>query len=252
MTAHELEHDERVIEDSAVVADRRRARRFLRSGGWVARRQLPITEGSTGHATSLRDGRYRWMLRGVDSAVAALVVLVVLPSLTGGVEAWMALVAAPLMVLLNTLSHLYERDQLVLNRTTLDEAPSLLQAGALFTLLLWILHDAATLVTLYAGDAAVVWMSSFALLLAGRGVGRALVRRATPGERCLVVGEDASITAIRQKVESASVNAEVVATLPAEPVHDRRRPRPRRRVPPARAHATTSTGRSSRRSPTAR
>ena len=98
MTAHELEHDERVIEDNAVVADRRRARRFLRSGGWTARRQLPITEGSTGHATSLRDGRYRWMLRGVDSGVAALVVLVVLPSLTGGVEAWMALIAAPLMV----------------------------------------------------------------------------------------------------------------------------------------------------------
>ena len=129
----------------------------------------------------------------------------------------MVLVAAPLMVVLNTLSRLYERDQLVLNKTTLDEAPSLLQAAALFTLLLWIVHDAATLVTLYAGDAALVWMTTFALLLAGRAVGRAQVRRVTPGERCLVVGEDASITAIRQKIENTSVSARIVATLPINP-----------------------------------
>jgi exopolysaccharide biosynthesis polyprenyl glycosylphosphotransferase len=183
----------------------------------VARRQLPITEGISGRATSLRDGRYRWMLRGVDALVAAIVVVLVLPATTAGVDPRMVFVAAPLMVCLNTLSRLYERDQLVLNRTTLDEAPSLLQAAAMFTLLLWILHDAATLVTLYAGDAAVVWMATFALLLGGRACGRALVRRASPGERCLVVGEDASITAIRQKIENTSVNAQVVATLPVSP-----------------------------------
>jgi exopolysaccharide biosynthesis polyprenyl glycosylphosphotransferase len=209
--------DAAAVEETSSDADRRRTGRFRRSGAWATWRQLPITEGITGRATSLRDGRYRWMLRSVDAAVAALVVLVVLPGLTDGVEPWMVLVAAPLMVVLNTMSRLYERDQLVLNRTTLDEAPSLLQAAALFTLLLWILHDAATLVQLYAGDVAVVWMATFALLLVGRAAGRAQVRRATPGERCLVVGEDDSITAIRQKIENTSVKAEVVATLPLGP-----------------------------------
>ncbi|HEV8054436.1 MAG TPA: sugar transferase [Candidatus Limnocylindrales bacterium] len=213
----QLEHEEPGLDESIVVTDRRPARRFRRSGARVVRRQMPITEGSTGRATSLRDGHYRWMLRGVDAAVAAAIVLLVLPATTAGVEPSMALVAALLMVLLNTLSRLYERDLLVLNRTTLDEAPSLLQAAAMFTLLLWIVHDAATLVTLYAGDAAVVWMATFALLLGGRALGRALVLRATPGERCLIVGENASITAIRQKIEDTSVNAEVVATLPVSP-----------------------------------
>jgi len=202
--------------DRRTGEERRAARRFARPGTRAVRRTWPITEGSAGRATSARDWRYRWMLRGVDAVVAVIVTLVVLPAVADGTHPLTALVAVPLIVVLSKVIGLYDRDELVLNKTTLDEAPRLLEAAALFTSLLWLLHDGATSVELDATDVMLTWTATFALLLLGRVAGRAQVRRATARERCLVVGEHASIEAIRQKLAAGGVNAEVVAALPLD------------------------------------
>ena len=47
----------------------------------------------------------------------------------------------PIAVLVNKVGGLYDRDELVLNKTTLDEAPALLQITGLFALLVWLGQD---------------------------------------------------------------------------------------------------------------
>ena len=48
--------------------------------------------------------------------------------------------AAPVAVLVNKIGGLYERDELVLRKTTLDEAPALLQISGLFALIVYLGH----------------------------------------------------------------------------------------------------------------
>jgi exopolysaccharide biosynthesis polyprenyl glycosylphosphotransferase len=187
----------------------RRARplpRFSRDGG-------PITEGITGGAISFREGLYRRTLASADALVGALLVLVVLPLMADAPPALVAVVVVPVVVLLHKAVGLYERDELVLKKTTLDEAPALLQIAALHVLVLWLFLDGATTVALGASEVMVLWAATVALLLCGRVTARWLARRISATERCLVVGPRASIVAVETKLGSGRVNAEVVASL---------------------------------------
>ena len=201
-------------QDQRAAADRsrrfgRRARatpRSTRDGG-------PITEGTTAAATSLREGLYRRTLAAADALVAAVVVLVVLPLIAEGAPLAVAALAVPLVVLLHKAVGLYERDELVLKKTTLDEAPALLQIGALHTLVLWLFLDGVTTIALSTTEVLRLWVMTVVLLLCGRVTARWLARRLSATERCLVVGEHASIVAIQDKLHAGRVNAEVVASL---------------------------------------
>ena len=187
----------------------RRGRSFPRS----PRVGVPITEGTTGTATSFREGLYRRSLALADGLVAAALVLIVLPLMADGTPAAVVLFLVPLVVLLHKAVGLYERDELVLKKTTLDEAPALVRIGAMHTLLLWLFLDGATTVELDATHVIILWVATVALLLSGRVAARFLARRLSAAERCLVVGAHASIVAIDQKLEAGRVKAEVVASL---------------------------------------
>jgi exopolysaccharide biosynthesis polyprenyl glycosylphosphotransferase len=204
------------VDERRVGPDRRISRRFRRSRSRAVLRSAPITEGDAAPVTSGRDVRYRWTLIAVDATVAVLVVLL-LPAVFGSWQPLVALAAAPLLIALNKMLGLYDRDELVLNKTTLDEAPSLFQATAVFTLLIWLVLDGATTAEIGARAVILTWAGTFTLLTAGRVAGRGRVRHATAAERCLVVGEPASIAAIREKVTVGAVNAEAVATLELTP-----------------------------------
>src|SRR4051812_11392160 len=103
--------------------------RGVRGGG------APITEGAAVPATSLREGLYRRTLAAADGLAAAAIILVVLPLMSDGTPAAMVFFLVPLVVLVHKAVGLYERDELVLKKTTLDEAPALLRIGAMHTLL---------------------------------------------------------------------------------------------------------------------
>ena len=205
------------VDERRIGPGHRVSRRFRRPRSRAVLRSIPITEGDVAPVTTGRDVRYRWTLIGVDAAVAILVVLLVLPAVAGSWEPLVAFVAVPLLIGLDKTLGLYDRDELVLNKTTLDEAPSLFQATAVFTLLIWVLLDGATSADIGARAVILTWAGMFALLTAGRAAGRAQAGHGTAVERCLVVGEQASIAAICQKVTVAAVNAEAVATLELNP-----------------------------------
>ena len=51
---------------------------------------------------------------------------------------WGLLAALPLVLIISKILGLYDRDELVLRKSTLEEAPKLFELATLFSLLLWI------------------------------------------------------------------------------------------------------------------
>ena len=73
--------------------------------------------------------------RLVAADVAAVVIsLVVVSALSGARFTWWLAVLAPCYVLLTKMAGLYDRDQFVLHKTTLDETPALVAVSAIFVL----------------------------------------------------------------------------------------------------------------------
>jgi len=118
------------------------------------------------------------------------------------------------LVFVNKVSGLYDRDELVLHRSTLDELPKLLQISGLFSLSAWLLHDLVTDAFLHQADILGLWGAVFVGLVVARVIARQAARRLTPPERCVVIGEPAMAERVRLKIHDSHVKAEVVGTVP--------------------------------------
>jgi exopolysaccharide biosynthesis polyprenyl glycosylphosphotransferase len=190
---------------------RERRRRWIR-GAFEVGAPTAIPEGRPLPSVLARERSYRRALV-VSDAVAACVALWASFSLTG-----LTISPAHLLVPLATMlaleaADLYDRDDLVLRRSTLDEAPALFQAAGL----------AAIAAALLGGDPlepevlVLLWVTIAGGLIVGRAVGRGVVRKRHPPERCLVVGDTELASHIRRKVRDSRACAEVVATVPLRP-----------------------------------
>jgi exopolysaccharide biosynthesis polyprenyl glycosylphosphotransferase len=182
-----------------------------------------VAEGAVPEETQVREGLYRRTLGAADALVALVVVGIVVPLVAAQVS-WVAIaLAPPLLVVLAKIGGLYDRDELVLNKSTLDEAPGLLQLAAMFTFIGWLALAPSSDLVLTTKDAVTIWAVTLALLLGFRGVGRALAGRHASTERCLAVGDRDSIDVLAAKLESARLNSRVVASMTLEdaPVGER-------------------------------
>jgi exopolysaccharide biosynthesis polyprenyl glycosylphosphotransferase len=191
------------------------SRRFRPVAPVRASSRLPpdVPDAPARRQTRLRDGHYRWALAVSDAAVIATVLLV-LDGLRGATRfSWAVLLAMPLMVLVNKLGGLYDRDALVLKKTTLDEAPALAQFSGLFSLVVWLIHDLLIGRPLHGLEVLVLWASSFALLLVGRAVARIVARALSARERCLIIGEPPAVALLTDKLARSRAAVEVVEPL---------------------------------------
>jgi exopolysaccharide biosynthesis polyprenyl glycosylphosphotransferase len=110
---------------------------------------------------------------------------------------------------------LYDRDERLLHKTTLDEAPALFTVATLFVLLLWLGDGLWFKGTLGRDQVAGTWVLLFLSLMAARVVARRYVKSATGPERCLVVGDAVSAARMKRKLElSISVRAVLVGRVP--------------------------------------
>jgi exopolysaccharide biosynthesis polyprenyl glycosylphosphotransferase len=154
-------------------------------------------------------------LLALGDAVAASVALVVLLNVFGQRRvAAVAFIGLAVLLFLFKVSGLYDRDELRLVHSTLDEAPLLVQVTGLFALGLAILQSIVLMGSLSASRIAALWIATFCAIVCARMVVRAMAGRTTSVERCLVIGEMAQAGRIGQKLASSRARAEVVASLP--------------------------------------
>ena len=195
------------------------------------RRPDGITEGEALAPINLREGLYRRSLAIAD-ALAALAALSLIVVWDAGArfEPWV-LLAMPVVILVSKVCGLYERDELVLKKTTLDEAPALLQIAGLFALLVFLGQNEFVHATMTPSQVAELWLVTVAMLFLGRVAARLAATRVASVERCLVVGDPDTIRTVAASSASASVKAEVVAICADPPARAAARRRP---LPPVR------------------
>jgi exopolysaccharide biosynthesis polyprenyl glycosylphosphotransferase len=190
-------------------------------GGWAEARDRVIAaprlvaDEVARPAVPSRDRRLGVALLAADVVAATVAVAL------AGVPAWLA--AVPAVVVLAKLHGLYDRDRVLLRKTTLDQVPQLLQVVTLTTLVLWLAGD-------HAGARAPLVVFACALLagaVAARRVARHLVARTLPVERCLFVGDAPEYERLRGKLASRAVHAQLTGRIalrgaddPAAPAGD--------------------------------
>jgi exopolysaccharide biosynthesis polyprenyl glycosylphosphotransferase len=174
-----------------------------------------ITEARGPAASMRRDALFRRMLLAADVvAVTGAFLLTVALSSRSLQLTWASAVALPILLVFAKLFGLYDRDETLLRKTTLDEAPKLLHVATLCTLVAWLAGGLLVDGILNRHEALFLWLALAALLLGCRTVARWLALRMSPVERCLFIGDEVSAKAIRGKFAGhCGVNAQMVAQL---------------------------------------
>jgi exopolysaccharide biosynthesis polyprenyl glycosylphosphotransferase len=173
-----------------------------------------------GPAASLRrDALFRRLLLVADVvAVVTAFLLTVVLSRRSVQLTWAAAAAVPVLLVGAKVAGLYDRDEALLRKTTLDEAPRLFQLATLCALVAWLTGGLLVRGALDRHEALFLWLALAACLVAARAVSRAVALRIAPAERCLFIGDEVSGETIRSKLGHGGVNAEVVAHLDLDKV----------------------------------
>jgi exopolysaccharide biosynthesis polyprenyl glycosylphosphotransferase len=196
-----------------VPTPRRRLRHPLR-----VREAATISDAPSRRNVGDRDRRYRHLL-ALGDAGAALSALVIAVTLLGRDALTPALLlAVPLVLVASKVMGLYDRDELVLRKSTLDEAPALFQLSTLYTLVAVLLGPALVDGQGLGRDQMLgLWASFLVSSLLARFLARDVARRSAPAERCLMVGEGEAAEPIARKLaEGHGLKAELVGQVPLD------------------------------------
>jgi len=172
-----------------------------------------IREGDPRAEVVRRDAVFRRMLVLADVLAAALALLVCVMILGHDTVRLSALLALPLVVVAGKLVGSYDRDELLVARTTIDEAPRLAQLATLYTLLFSLLQQDLVAGHLGSGPIAALWGAMVVFALLARASARALAYAATPVERCLFVGTERSAERLATKLAAAGGHALLVGRI---------------------------------------
>jgi exopolysaccharide biosynthesis polyprenyl glycosylphosphotransferase len=125
--------------------------------------------------------------------------------------------ALPILLVCAKLYGLYDRDEALLRKTTLDEAPKLFQVATLCALVTWLAGGLILSGMLDRREALFLWLALIVLLMLCRAAARSLALGVAPPERCLFIGDEASADAVRGKLGgpegSNGVKAQMVAQI---------------------------------------
>jgi exopolysaccharide biosynthesis polyprenyl glycosylphosphotransferase len=175
----------------------------------------PVDVGARGSASVLwRESRHRRLLGAADATAAMVALVVVLNGFDQHQVGFAALAGVFLILLLFKISGLYDRDDLRVVHSTLDEVPLLAQLTGVFALGVAVTQTLVLTSALRAGQIAALWLSAFGAILIGRALARTLAGRTSPLERCLILGEPDQVNRIREKLVTSRARAVVIASLP--------------------------------------
>jgi exopolysaccharide biosynthesis polyprenyl glycosylphosphotransferase len=183
-----------------------------------------IFEGPVKGEIRRREHTYRIALAWSDALAATLALTVAIFLLGSDYVSGLTLLAIPMVVVAAKILGLYDRDELLLRKTTLDETPQLFQLATICTLVFWLGESMFVDGRLGHDQVLGLWLFLFTFAIVGRWCTRAVVSRTTREERCLVVGGSDVAVEIDRKLGTAhSVNAVLVGTVPLDEGDDHRR-----------------------------
>jgi exopolysaccharide biosynthesis polyprenyl glycosylphosphotransferase len=163
-----------------------------------------------------RDRLYRRMLACADVLAAAVTVVLCVTVLGDDRLTAASFLALPLIVVVSKLQGLYDRDELLIRKGTIDEAPALLHLATLYTFLFWLGDAVFVAGSLGKAQVLVGWAALVIAMLTARHFARSLARRLSARERILFVGDAAAFSRFNAKLGHDGVNAEVVARMSLE------------------------------------
>ncbi len=161
-----------------------------------------------------REQIFRRSLVVADASAALLASFIAITAQTGYQLRVGYLLVLPLVVASAKLQGLYDQDELVIRKSTLDELPRLVNLATLVTLLVWlarhfIVNGAPGTVTLLK-----LWLALLLFTLAGRIAARAFAAHRAPRERCFFVGDLVTAKRLRSKLVN-SPNVDLVGASAA-------------------------------------
>lgn len=175
-----------------------------------------LFEAPNRESIARRDRVYRRALAAAD-ALAALAALEGALFVTGAsmhLHVVIVITLVGIAVISAKLLGLYDRDDLLLRKSTLDEGPAVFQLATLFALLVSISDWQLLRGQLRSPQLIAVWTMMFAFTLLTRWCARHLAHRFVPAERCLVVGDTAGAESVCSRLKvSGGVNAVLVGRM---------------------------------------
>ncbi len=162
-----------------------------------------------------RDALFRRLLAIADLVAATGGLAVVALMTHRGIPA-VSLGTIPLIVLVAKVLGRYDRDEVVVRKSTMDEVPALLSvAGAYVLTWSFVAFLAGVHTHLAGGGVFVLWASTSALLIVGRALARAVAQLSAPLERALIVGDDGAPERLARALSSdPAARIEVAGLLP--------------------------------------
>ena len=143
----------------------------------------------TGLATVARDKLFRRAVIAGDVLASVLAVWVAIAVASPYGLRWGFVLVVPLTVLLAKVQGLYDRDELVIRKSTLDEFPRLLNLATLVAMLAWLSRHYFVIGAPSTWPLLRLWATLVLFIVMGRAVARELASWATPPERCFFFGD---------------------------------------------------------------
>lgn len=160
-----------------------------------------------------RDAVHRRSLAVADALAAMIAFLVPLGVLSDDEIRITSLAIVPLVILAAKLVGLYDRDELLIHKTTAEEVPAIFQLVTVTSLVAWLLDSALIEGSLAKSQVVLLW----ALLFLGTVGLRWCVRRASvhlaKPERCLLVGGAVAESRLTAKFSDEKAKAQIVARV---------------------------------------
>jgi exopolysaccharide biosynthesis polyprenyl glycosylphosphotransferase len=175
---------------------------------------LRDADAQHGHAraglqTVARDKLFRRAIVGSDALASVLAIVFALEVGSSYRLRLGFLLVVPLTVLLSKVQGLYDRDELVIRKSTLDEFPKLLNLATLVAMLAWLSRHFFVLGAPSSWPLLKLWVALLIFIVIGRALGRKLAGRIAPAERCFFFGDINTAKQVQTKL-SHSENSELV------------------------------------------
>ena len=167
--------------------------------------------GRSARLVRSRDAIHRRALAFAD-ALAAVFAFTLPVSILGDDELRVASLAIiPLVVVAAKIVGLYDRDELLIHKTTADEVPAIFQLATVATLATWLLDDVLVRGSLAKEQVLALWVVLSGSTIAARWIVRRIAEHLGEPERCLLIGGDSARQRLNTKFVDQGVKAEIVA-----------------------------------------